>query len=68
MPPDRKAYLDASFINELHLRSVPTTAPLAQEYVVAHEDGQHIQDLLGLLGPAQPDPQGAERPARSGSS
>ena len=32
--------------------------PLAQEYVVAHEFGHHVQNLLGNLDRAQQDPQG----------
>jgi len=32
--------------------------PLAQEYVVAHEFGHHVQNLLGDLDRAQQDPQG----------
>ena len=33
--------------------------PLAQEYVVAHEYGHHVQNLLGDLGRAQQGAQGA---------
>ena len=33
--------------------------PLAQEYVVAHEYGHHVQNLLGVLGRAQQGAQGA---------
>jgi hypothetical protein len=38
--------------------SAPSDGALAQEYVVAHEYGHHIQNILGLLGRAQQDPQG----------
>jgi predicted metalloprotease len=34
--------------------------PLAQEYVVAHEYGHHVQQLQGNLGRAQQGAQGAE--------
>ena len=34
--------------------------PLAQEYVVAHEFGHHVQNQLGVLGAAQQDPRGEE--------
>jgi predicted metalloprotease len=33
---------------------------LAQEYVVAHEFGHHVQNLLGVLGRAQQGATGAE--------
>ena len=37
-----------------------SAGPLAQEYVVAHEFGHHIQNQLGDIGRAQADPRGAE--------
>lgn len=59
-PSDRKVYIDASFFNELTDRYGADRGHLAQEYVVAHEYGHHIQDLLGALGRAQQDPKGAQ--------
>ena len=35
------------------------TDALAQEYVMAHEVGHHVQNLQGTLGRAQQDPHGA---------
>lgn len=58
-PLDRKVYVDASFFQELRDRFGANGGQLAKEYVIAHEYGHHIQDLLGLLGRAQQDPQGA---------
>lgn len=59
-PLDKKVYIDASFFAELTSRFGADDGALAKEYVVAHEYGHHIQDILGLLGRAQQDPQGAE--------
>ncbi|MEV6276465.1 neutral zinc metallopeptidase [Nocardia sp. NPDC051832] len=59
-PLDQTAYFDVRFFNELTTRFGASTGPLAQEYVVAHEIGHHIQNLLGDLGRAQRDPNGPE--------
>jgi predicted metalloprotease len=59
-PTDRTAYFDPAFFDELVTRFGSSAGPLAQEYVVAHEFGHHIQDDLGTIANAQQDPQGAE--------
>lgn len=59
-PLDKQVYIDASFFQILEQQFGSSSGPLAQEYVVAHEYGHHIQDLLGLLDRAQQDPKGAE--------
>jgi predicted metalloprotease len=59
-PADQQTYYDTAFFDELVTRFGSSGGPLAQEYVVAHEFGHHIQNLIGTLGAAQQDPQGAE--------
>jgi predicted metalloprotease len=59
-PGDTTAYFDPGFFDELVNRFGSSGGPLAQEYVVAHEFGHHVQDLIGTLGYAQKDPQGPQ--------
>ncbi|WP_305094894.1 neutral zinc metallopeptidase [Prescottella sp. R16] len=58
-PADSTAYFDTSFFQLLTDRFGANDGALAQEYVVAHEFGHHLQNQLGDIGRAQRDPQGA---------
>ncbi|WP_213571949.1 neutral zinc metallopeptidase [Rhodococcus sp. USK13] len=62
-PADSTAYFDTSFFQLLVDRFGSSAGPLAQEYVVAHEVGHHIQNQLGDIGRAQTDPRGADSAA-----
>jgi predicted metalloprotease len=46
-PADEKVYIDLSFWNELR-RLGGSNADFAQAYVIAHELGHHVQDILGI--------------------
>ena len=54
-PSDHKVYLDLGFFRELSDR-FGAPGDFAQAYVIAHEFGHHVQNLLGLTGRVQQDP------------
>ncbi len=57
-PLDRKLYLDTAFFQDMQ-RKLGGGGDFAYAYVIAHEVGHHVQNLLGLL----PKVQAAERQA-----
>ena len=46
-PADQKVYIDLSFFQELSQR-FEAPGDFAQAYVIAHEVGHHVQNLLGI--------------------
>lgn len=46
-PTDQKVYIDLGFYNELE-RDFGAPGDFAQAYVIAHEVGHHVQNLLGI--------------------
>jgi predicted metalloprotease len=48
-PADKKAYIDLSFYDQMRTR-FRAPGDFAQAYVIAHEVGHHVQNLLGISG------------------
>jgi predicted metalloprotease len=46
-PVDRTVYLDPTFFDELQQKLGGSKAEFSQAYVIAHEVGHHVQNLLG---------------------
>jgi predicted metalloprotease len=57
-PNDRKIYLDTAFFRDLQLRFRgcdvgSKSCEFSQAYVITHEVGHHVQNLLGILSRVQ---------------
>lgn len=51
-PIDQKVYLDLSFFNEMK-RKFNAPGDFAAAYVIAHEVGHHVENLIGILPKVQ---------------
>lgn len=67
-PNDQKVYLDTSFFQDLERRfrgcdAGSKSCQFSQAYVIAHEVGHHVQNLLGLLPRVQEAQRGLDQAA-----
>lgn len=65
-PNDQKVYLDTSFFKDLEQRfracnAGSKTCQFSQAYVIAHEIGHHVQNLLGILPKVQSTQRGMDK-------
>jgi uncharacterized protein len=66
-PPDRKVYLDLEFFDEL-TRRFHAPGDFARAYVIAHEVGHHVQNLLGIERKVEAEREGRSRAERNALS
>ena len=63
-PNDQRIYLDTAFFRDLEQRfrgCSGKSCQFAQAYVISHEIGHHVQNLLGILPKVQEAQQGQDR-------
>lgn len=61
-PGDQKLYIDLSFYEDMRTQ-LGAPGDFAQAYVIAHEVGHHVQNLLGILRRTQQQQQGLSQAA-----
>ncbi|MBM4220525.1 MAG: flagellar biosynthesis protein FlgM [Gammaproteobacteria bacterium] len=66
-PLDQKVYIDMSFYNDLSQR-FGAPGDFAQAYVIAHEVGHHVQNLVGTAGKVRAAQQRASQVEANGLS
>ncbi|MDO9707155.1 KPN_02809 family neutral zinc metallopeptidase [Paracraurococcus lichenis] len=59
-PNDRKVYLDTAFFADME-RKLGAPGEFARAYVIAHEVGHHVQNLLGILDRVDRERRGMDR-------